>query len=95
LRNRTERLSDNFDWGTLIVHYNDAHKLAMQRKAVGPKNAGQWWAVIRLDYVLSGDDSIRVSPAWPIIRDIPVRMHLADAVQLLRAAGYGNPLGAS
>jgi glycogen(starch) synthase len=33
LRNRTERLSDNFDWGTLIVHYNDAHKLAMQRKA--------------------------------------------------------------
>jgi len=33
LRNRAERLSDNFDWGTLIVHYNDAHKMAMQRKA--------------------------------------------------------------
>ncbi|HVT81679.1 MAG TPA: glycosyltransferase [Phycisphaerae bacterium] len=33
LRNRTERLSDNFDWGNLITHYNEAHKLAMQRKA--------------------------------------------------------------
>jgi glycogen(starch) synthase len=33
LRNRTERLADNFDWGSLIVHYNNAHKMAMQRKA--------------------------------------------------------------
>ncbi len=33
LRNRTERLSDNFDWSNLITHYNEAHKLAMQRKA--------------------------------------------------------------
>ena len=33
LRNRTERLSDYFDWSNLITHYNDAHKLAMQRKA--------------------------------------------------------------
>jgi glycogen(starch) synthase len=33
LRNRTERLSDYFDWSNLIVHYNEAHKLAMQRKA--------------------------------------------------------------
>ena len=33
LRNRTERLSDYFDWSNLISHYNDAHKLAMQRKA--------------------------------------------------------------
>lgn len=33
LRNRTERLSDFFDWSNLIVHYNEAHKLAMQRKA--------------------------------------------------------------
>ncbi|HEY4329970.1 MAG TPA: glycosyltransferase [Phycisphaerae bacterium] len=33
LRNRTERLSDNFDWSSLIVHYNEAHKMAMQRKA--------------------------------------------------------------
>ncbi|HUO08361.1 MAG TPA: glycosyltransferase [Phycisphaerae bacterium] len=33
LRNRTERLSDYFDWSNLISHYNEAHKLAMQRKA--------------------------------------------------------------
>ena len=33
LRNRTERLSDTFDWSNLIVHYNDAHKMAMERKA--------------------------------------------------------------
>jgi glycogen synthase len=33
LRNRTERLSDTFDWSNLIVHYNEAHKLAMERKA--------------------------------------------------------------
>ena len=33
LRNRIERLSDNFDWSTLISHYNDAHRMAMQRKA--------------------------------------------------------------
>jgi glycogen(starch) synthase len=33
LRNRTERLSDYFDWSNLITHYNEAHKMAMQRKA--------------------------------------------------------------
>jgi glycogen(starch) synthase len=33
LRNRTERLSDYFDWSNLIVHYNEAHKMAMHRKA--------------------------------------------------------------
>ncbi|HVX83526.1 MAG TPA: glycosyltransferase [Phycisphaerae bacterium] len=33
MRNRTERLSDYFDWSNLISHYNDAHKMAMQRKA--------------------------------------------------------------
>jgi len=85
IETETERINANAEIGLL----------AMQRKAVGPKNAGQWWTVIRLDHVLSGDDSIRSSPGWPTIRDIPVRMHLSDAVQLLRAAGYGNPLGAS
>ena len=33
LRNRTERLSDNFDWSSLITFYNTAHKMAMERKA--------------------------------------------------------------
>ena len=31
LRNRTERLSELFDWNTLARHYIDAHELAMQR----------------------------------------------------------------
>jgi hypothetical protein len=81
----TERINASAEIGLLI----------MQRKAVGPKNAGRWWATLRLDHVLSGDDSIRSSPSWPTVRDIPVRMHLSDAVHLLRAAGYGNPLEAS
>jgi len=33
LRNRTERLSEYFDWSNLISHYHDAHKLAMQKHA--------------------------------------------------------------
>lgn len=33
MRNRTERLSEYFDWSNLITHYTEAHKQAMQRKA--------------------------------------------------------------
>lgn len=33
LRNRTERLSEYFDWSNLITHYTEAHRLAMQKKA--------------------------------------------------------------
>jgi glycogen(starch) synthase len=33
LRNRTERLSEYFDWSNLITHYTEAHRQAMQRKA--------------------------------------------------------------
>lgn len=32
LRNRTERLSEYFDWSNLIAHYIEAHKLALTRK---------------------------------------------------------------
>ena len=31
LRNKTERLSEIFDWSKLIRHYNDAHDLAISR----------------------------------------------------------------
>ena len=31
LRNRVERLSEVFDWGALIRHYNEAHDLALER----------------------------------------------------------------
>jgi hypothetical protein len=66
--------------------------LVMQRRAVGPKNAGRWWAVLTVD-------TIRILVSDPYYDatyyDQPVRMHLADAVHLLRAGGYGNPLEAS
>jgi len=32
LRNRTERLSELFDWSNLITHYTEAHRLALHRK---------------------------------------------------------------
>jgi len=32
LRNRTERLSEVFDWSHLISHYTEAHRLALARK---------------------------------------------------------------
>jgi len=35
LRNRTERLSELFDWGVLVSHYHKAHDLALER--VGKK----------------------------------------------------------
>ncbi|HMB95117.1 MAG TPA: glycosyltransferase, partial [Tepidisphaeraceae bacterium] len=31
LRNRTERLSELFDWSALVSHYHEAHDLALQR----------------------------------------------------------------
>jgi hypothetical protein len=51
-------------------------------------NVAAWWAVIPLDvaaYLASPYDAI--SHGGP-----PVRMLLADAVRLLRGAGYGDPL---
>jgi glycogen(starch) synthase len=38
LRNRTERLSEHFDWSVLVRHYHEAHDLAMQR--VGAPKVG-------------------------------------------------------
>ena len=38
LRNKTERLGEQFDWSTLVKHYHQAHDLAMER--VGAPRAG-------------------------------------------------------
>ena len=32
LRNRTERLSEHFDWSVLVRHYHEAHDMALQRR---------------------------------------------------------------
>ena len=71
----------------------DLGVLVLQRRGVGPVNAGRWWAV--MPYVvahdLSGGSDRLVQPeTWKDVDRIPVRMLLADAARLLRAAGYGT-----
>jgi hypothetical protein len=55
--------------------------LVVQRAGVGPANAHRWWAVMRLDNWVAGRGT-----------DAPMRLLLADACELLRWAGYGEPL---
>ena len=38
LRNNVERLGELFDWSNLVKHYDEAHKLALQR--LGASRAG-------------------------------------------------------
>lgn len=77
-----ERKAANADVGMLIL----------QRRGIGPANAGRWWAILPLCDVL--DAAVTAVDGQGVWRtyDTPVRMLLADAVQLLRAAGYGQPL---
>lgn len=71
-----ERVNARADIGVLVV----------QRAGIGPANAGRWWAILPLEV-----SSLHASD-HPSVRDVPMRLHLADAVALLRAAGYGAPL---
>lgn len=74
-----ERINAGADIGVLVL----------QRRGVGAANAGRWWAVIDAAWIarlLVGDFHIIPEPTPP------VRLLLADAVRLLRAAGYGDPL---
>ena len=67
----------------------DIGLLVMKRKGVGSENAGRWWAVLRLRDLtsyLAHDDGPTPDLSGP------VRLLLADAVLLLRALGYGDPL---
>lgn len=60
--------------------------LVVQRRGVGAPNAHRWWAWWRLGWL--------PGPALgnPATDRTPVRMQLGDALVLLRAAGYGDPL---
>ncbi|WP_243709577.1 hypothetical protein [Micromonospora sp. 15K316] len=62
--------------------------LVVQRAGVGPANAGRWWA-----YTTSAQLAALTGDPYPTTGrfGFPVRMLLADAVTLLRAAGYGEP----
>jgi hypothetical protein len=67
--------------------------LVLQRRGVGPTNAGRWWAILPAavwaDLVYAQLDGLTEHHRYP------VRLHLADAVWLLRAAGYGDPIDAA
>ena len=41
MRNRVERLSELFDWSALVVHYHEAHDLALERGAAGRPQPGR------------------------------------------------------
>lgn len=66
--------------------------LVVRRPGVGEAHAGRWWAYMRLGTAAILHVAL-VNPA-PETRTggPPVRMLLGDAVRLLRAAGYGEPL---
>lgn len=79
----TERVNAGADFGVLVV----------RRHGVGEGNAGRWWAYMPLQ------DAATLTAAVPdlslgtlplALRETPVRLFLADAVALLRAAGYGT-----
>jgi hypothetical protein len=70
----------------------DVGLLVVRRPGFGPANAGAWWAVLTaygFAYLTSVES---IHAAVFFVQDAPVRLLLADAVTLLRSAGYGDPL---
>ncbi|WP_238434486.1 hypothetical protein [Micromonospora tarensis] len=66
----------------------DVGLLVVQRAGVGPANAGRWWAYMPA-FQVAGLVYDELTISGP--NAFPVRMLLADALTLLRAAGYGEP----
>lgn len=70
----------------------DVAVLVVQRKGVGPGNAGRWWAIVpayQLEGLLNG------TGRWHIGHRHPIRMTLTGMTAILRTAGYGDPLETS
>jgi hypothetical protein len=65
--------------------------LVVRRHGVGEGHAGRWWAYMRLGTAAILHVTL-VNPTPETWNGPPVRMLLGDAVELLRAAGYGEPL---
>ena len=42
MRNRVERLSELFDWSALVVHYHEAHDMALSRVNSGKAPQGRF-----------------------------------------------------
>jgi hypothetical protein len=62
--------------------------LVVQREHVGAPNAHRWWAYWRLGWI----SDLSYTQAFISARHTVVRMTLGGALDLLRAAGYGDPL---
>jgi len=73
-----ERVNARADIGVLVV----------QRAGIGAANCGRWWAIIpwaQVYHLMVGPN-----PATPAAPLAPMRWHLFEAVDFLRAAGYGD-----
>lgn len=77
-----ERINADADIGVLV----------MKRKGIGVTNAGRYWAAVPLWAVRTYPSLPNSAVAFDMVKSAPVKMHLADAVMLLRACGYGDPL---
>lgn len=61
----------------------------------GTTNCGDWFAwlpLVTLEWLRNDDDRPCDPNSWTVADVTPVRLLLADAVQMLRAAGYGTEL---
>lgn len=72
-----ERQNSNSDYGLLV----------MRRSGYGPARVGMWWAVLPAWQFLS---LAGIPRCPPVLDPAPIRLHLRDAVALLRLAGYGD-----
>lgn len=74
----------------------DVGVLVTKRKGYGRANAGLWWA--HMQSLTLFDLLVQASPSSTVgfgeVLTFPIRMHLRDAVTLLRSAGYGDPISA-
>jgi hypothetical protein len=75
--------------------------LVVQRKGIGPANAGRWWAVMpgwQYESLCQRAGAVRPDELgglgrWCFGDRGPIRMHLTQACALLNYAGYGDADG--
>ena len=82
LETERERVNANAAIGILVV----------KRRGIGAARMGEQWAILDggvfADLIYERHDGEQYEPIG-----IPVRVHLSAVVQLLREAGWGEPLG--
>jgi len=65
--------------------------LVTQRAGHGPQNAHNWWAHWRLGWLMGLDDLF--APPAGLDIHTPIRLTLGNTLLILRAWGWGTPLG--